>query len=41
MAEVAFTFHWAPDVLWEMEVDELVAWHEQACRLQQQTREGS
>lgn len=36
MAEVAFTFHWAPEVLWNMEVDELMEWHREAVRLNKQ-----
>jgi hypothetical protein len=36
MAEVAFTFHWSPDVLWSLEFDELVAWHREAVRLNKQ-----
>lgn len=33
MAEVAYTFHWPPSELWEMDLDELLEWHMQAARI--------
>jgi len=33
MAELAYAFGWTPEVLGEMEIDELREWHEQAARI--------
>ncbi|AYB49611.1 GpE family phage tail protein [Candidatus Williamhamiltonella defendens] len=30
MADLAAVFHWAPSELWELEIDELTRWHQQA-----------
>ena len=33
MAEVAAAFHWPPSELYEMELAELLEWHQQAARI--------
>lgn len=33
MADLAFVFHWPPSELGAMEVDDLMAWHAQAIRI--------
>lgn len=33
MADVASVFHFQPSELWEMEIDELMMWHDQAKRI--------
>lgn len=33
MGDVAGVFHFAPDALWSMEVEELLEWHRQARRV--------
>lgn len=30
MADIATVFHWAPSEMWNMEVEELLDWHERA-----------
>ncbi|WP_321338182.1 GpE family phage tail protein [Breoghania sp.] len=30
MANIAVVFHWPPSEMWEMDVDELAAWHNAA-----------
>jgi hypothetical protein len=35
MGDIAHAFGWAPDVLWELTVDELLMWHEQAKRFRE------
>ncbi|MEW5763722.1 MAG: GpE family phage tail protein [Acidobacteriota bacterium] len=30
MADVAMVFHWPPDVLMEMDLDEMLLWHGEA-----------
>ena len=36
MADVAFTFHFQPSELDELEVEELLLWHEQVRRINEQ-----
>lgn len=38
MADVAFTFHFPASELWEMGVDELMDWHGQVTRIQEQMK---
>jgi hypothetical protein len=38
MAEVAFVFHFPPSELWDMDVDEILMWHEQAKRINEQLK---
>jgi hypothetical protein len=38
MGDVAFTFHFPPSELWEMPIDELMEWHKQATRINEQLK---
>jgi hypothetical protein len=33
MADLAYFFHWPPSELWEMDLDEMLMWAEQACKI--------
>lgn len=39
MADLAYAFHWPPDVLWDMEVDDMLEWHRQIERINKQLRQ--
>lgn len=30
MADIASVFHWEPDIMWSMSIDELLIWHQKA-----------
>jgi hypothetical protein len=31
MADIAMVFHWGPDVMDAMEIEDLTLWHQKAC----------
>ena len=39
MAELAYFYHFQPSELWEMELDELLMWNEQAVRINGQFKD--
>lgn len=36
MAELAYFYHFQPSELWEMDVDDLIIWFDQAVRINEQ-----
>lgn len=36
MADIAYVFHFPPSELWNMEIEELMEWHRQAARINEQ-----
>jgi hypothetical protein len=38
MAELAYVFHFPPSELWEMEIEDLCMWYEQAVRISEQLK---
>ncbi|MBU4318692.1 MAG: GpE family phage tail protein [Proteobacteria bacterium] len=38
MADLAYFFHFQPSELWDMEIEELLLWHEQGVRINEQLK---
>lgn len=39
MAECAYFYHFQPSELWDMDIDELLIWYEQAVRINEQFKD--
>jgi hypothetical protein len=36
MGDIAYSFHFQPSELWAMDIDELLMWHSEAVRINEQ-----